>query len=157
MSLVANQFALWLNTRGIKPGDMGEINGSNFTSGISKIMDELDTSESCRDQIPFFVNAERRFWNLIFKNMMPVWSRSARWTGPSQQLTPTAYISTTFSDPIPFIKRSTLLDESIKELDNKLTTKRRVLKRINPKFSDSEIDQLIEEIEAEQVPSVPVS
>jgi len=150
LSLVANQFALWLNTKGIKPGAIGEVNGSNFSTGISKIMDEMDTSEDRTEQIPYFVNAESEFWNLMLKHMLPFWSRSSKYSGVNATFSVAAEVVTVFSEQVPLMRRGQLIDDTIKEIDNGFITKRDGLKRLNPHMTDKQIDEKELELSAEK-------
>src|SRR5690606_24336109 len=54
LSLIANELALWLQSKDITPGAFGEINGTNFSSGIAKIIDNMDTSENRKEQVTIF-------------------------------------------------------------------------------------------------------
>lgn len=146
LNLVANQFALWLNTLGIKPGEVGEINGSNFSSGIAKMLDEMDTSEDRKDQIPFFSDAEADLWNLILHYMHPAWQNKIEMKG---QFSKSASVETVYSEQVPLIRRGAVVAEQATELKEKLTTKKRALQRINPQLGDEQIDELIEEINEE--------
>ena len=150
LQLVANQFALWLNTKGIKPGAVGEVNGQNFVSGISKIMDEMDTSEDRNEQIPYFVDAEKEFWDLVLKRMFPMWQRRNIYQGIRGDFSMGAAVSTNFAEQVPLVRRGAVLDDVIKELNQGLTTLRRGLKRLNPQMTESELNQLEADIRAEK-------
>lgn len=147
LNLVANQFAMWLNTLGIKPGEVGDINGTNFSSGISKMLDEMDTSEDRKDQIPFFTTAEAQLWDLILHYLHPIWSEKI---GQPGTFSPGASVATIFAEQVPLIRRGAVVSEQKVEVDAGFTTKRSAIKRINPHLDDSEIDQLIADIEAEK-------
>ncbi len=155
LNLVANQFALWLNTIGIKAGDMGSISAQNFSSGISKVMDEMDTSEDRNEQIPYFQKGEQEFWDLVFKDMLPFWQKRPEYTGIQGVFTPTARVVTLFSEQLPLIRRSQVLDETIKELDAGLTTREAALKRLNPTMSQKQIDELTASIDEEKAANAP--
>lgn len=151
LNLVANQFALWLNSKGIKPGAVGEINGSNFASGVAKILDEMDTSEDRNEQIPYFVNAERQYWDLLLKKMLPFWQKTPNYKGIRGELfSATSYIKTTFSEQTPMIRRGQVIDDCKKEVDAGFTTRRRALKKLNPQMTEKEIEELEAEIELEK-------
>jgi len=143
LSLVANQFALWLNTKGIKPGDVGEVNGANFSSGISKIMDEMDTSENRSEQVPYFVDGEAEFWDLVLKKMLPRWQQSPKYNGVSGTFSSKATVTTHFSEQVPLVRRGQLIDDSIKELNAGLITKRMAIKSLNPQMTEQKIDELM--------------
>jgi hypothetical protein len=152
LSLVANQFALWLNTKGIKPGEVGEINASNFQSGVAKMLDEMDTSEDRNEQVPYFANAEKELWSLVLEACDPVW----RAMGLNRQPSPaTGTVSTTFPEQVPLVRRGAVIDEVSKEMEKGLTTRRRALKRLNPELTEAELDDLEKDIDEEKEANTP--
>lgn len=155
LNLIASQLAFWLNSRGIRPGAVGDVNGSNFSSGISKMIDEMDTAEDRKEQIPYFKEAEEKLWRLVFSFMHPVWSANGLLENRAV-FTPTAKVTTTFPDQVPLTKRKDVIEEAVTELNNGLTTKERALKKINPELTDDEIQDLMAEIEAEKSAATPV-
>ena len=55
-------FVLWVETKGVTVGAVGNINGANLASGIAKILDEMDVSELRRVQMEEFEQDEAAFW-----------------------------------------------------------------------------------------------
>jgi hypothetical protein len=142
LNLIASQLAFWLNSRGIRPGAIGDINGTNFSSGISKMIDEADTAEDRKEQVPYFKYAEQELWDLVLHKMHPVWSQS----GMIENRTffrPTTTVEVTFPEQLSMQKRSELVKEVIEEMKAGLTDRKRAIKRINPDMSEEEIDQLL--------------
>lgn len=153
LNLVANQFALWLNTRGIKPGAVGEVNGSNFASGIAKILDEMDTSELRNAQLPYFQAAEHEVWDLVTNTMTPAWQAqgmqlSGKWKAAAR-------VTTNFAEQLPLVRRGAVIDEVEKEMRLGLTTRKRAAKRLNPQMNDAEIDALLAEVDEETTANTP--
>lgn len=147
LNLVANQFALWLNTLGIKPGEIGEVNGSNFASGIAKMLDELDTSEDRKEQIPYFSAAEEELWDLILNYMHPAWENQIEFKG---KFSPGAYVTVNFAEQVPLIRRGAVVSEQKTEVDSGFTTRKIAIQRINPHLSDTQVDELISSVDSEQ-------
>ncbi len=147
LSLVANEFALWLNTKGIKPGAVGEVNGQNFVSGISKILDEMDTSENRNEQIPYFEDGEAQFWDLTLKKMLPYWMKYEGYKGIRENFSQEISVVTKFSEQIPLVRRGQLVSESKAELDAGFTTRRRSLRKLNPTMTETELDALEAELD----------
>ncbi len=154
LQLIANQFALWLNTKGLKAGAVGDVNGSNFASGIAKIIDEMDTSDDRNEQVPYFTDAEAKFWELLTTKLLPVWQKSRAYRGINISWSPKARVETNFSEQVPLVRRSAVIDEVAKEIKEGLTTKERGIKRLNPLMSDQDVANLEAEIAASssQVP-----
>lgn len=153
LQLIANQFGLWLNCKGLKPGAIGEISASNFSSGVAKMLDEMDSSEDRKEQVPFFADGEADMWDLILNYLHPYWvSQGLRMT---ERFTNGAEVVTNFAEQIPLVRRGAVVDEQLKELGGGLTTLSRALRRINPEMSETEIETLAEEIRAEKTENAP--
>jgi hypothetical protein len=151
LSLIANQFAMWLNTKGIKPGAIGEISASNFSSGISKILDEMDTSENRVEQVPFYEDAEKDLWDLILKSLHPIWSKQPGFGGPKGlEFSPDARVMCHFSEQVPLVRRGAVVADAKAEVDAGFSTNKRALRRINPSYTESEIIELQGDIAAER-------
>ena len=150
LNLISSQLAFWLNAKGIRPGSVGDIHGSNFSSGISKMIDEADSVDDRKEQVPFFVDAEEALWSLVIEHLHPVWVNSG--LENRTLFTPGSYVTVTF--PEQGMRDSTaIIDETLKELSAGLTTKTRALKKINPEMTEQETEQLALEIKQEQTPS----
>ncbi len=150
LNLIASQLAFWLNSRGIRPGAIGDINGTNFSSGISKMIDEADTAEDRKEQVPYFKYAEEELWDLVLHKMHPVWS-SLGLIENRTFFAATSYVTVQFPEQLSMQKRSELVKEAIEELRSGLTTKRIVLKRLNPDMSEEEIEELLLELGSSEV------
>jgi hypothetical protein len=147
INLVANQFALWLNTLGIKPGEMGDINGSNFSSGVAKMLDEMDTSEDRKQQIPYFAQAETELWDLILNHMHKVWEPEI---SLKSSFSASASVEVVFAEQVPLVRRGAVVKEQNEEYKSGLTTRKRAIQTINPQMPTKEIDKLISDIDLEK-------
>lgn len=156
LQLVQTQMSMWFQSRNIKPGSIGQLTTENASSGIAKAIDEMDTSEDRSAQIPYFMNAEKEFWNLIMKQMHPFWIKDKNF--PKKTLfTPGASVEIIFPEQRPLVDMGALVDEVIKELTNGLTTRERAIKKLNPDMDDKEIDTLIAEIEDDRTVNIDES
>lgn len=149
LSLVKAQMAMWMQSRGIKPGSMGELSAEDMASGISKVIDQVDTSEVRQKQVPVFKNAESQLWDLIMHHMHPIWSQYPGYEQPSQ-FTPGAKVVTTFAEQTPLVDPSKLIEDQIKLIDSKLQSREGALKVLNPDMSDDQIEALMDDIEEER-------
>lgn len=151
LNLIQSELAFWLNTKGIRPGSLGKIGGADtdFASGISKLIDEMDTTEARNRQVETYVDVEKDFWDLLLNHMHPVWARAglienkAIWT-------PTSKVITNFSEQIPLLNRGDLIRDLKEEVSAGFSTRKSAIKRLNPKKSDEEIDMLLKEIDLER-------
>lgn len=149
LSLIQAQLSFWLQTRGIRPGSIGTLQADQSASGISKIVDEMDTSEDRKKQVNWFAQAETELWDLILKYMHPVWVRN----GLVEQryiFTPTAEVEVTFPEQLPLADRGSLVTSSKDEVAAGFTTRRRAIERLNPGMDEEQIDKLMDEIALER-------
>jgi hypothetical protein len=153
LSLIASQLAFWLNSRGIRPGAIGEITASNFSSGISKMIDEMDTVDDRKSQVPHFKQAEESLWDLVLHKIHPVWAASGMLENRTP-FAPSSFVTVTFPDQIPLSRRGELVKEAADEINAGLTTRRRAIQRINPELSEEEVSDLIAEIDQGNVVEV---
>ena len=65
MMFVINVFTFWLETKGIKVGSVGNMDGASFASGISKIIDEMDTTDLRKTQVQAMKRDEKDFWHKL--------------------------------------------------------------------------------------------
>lgn len=149
LTMIQAQLAFWLQSRGIRPGAVGQLTADNFASGISKMVDEMDTSEERQKQVGFYRDAEEELWDFVVGHGHPVW----RDTGAVENLTqwsPAVEIVTDFSEQLPLLRRGDIVDELTREIEAGLTSKRRARQKLNPKMNEEELDLLEDEIQEEK-------
>jgi len=145
LSAVKSQLATWLNSKNIKPGAVGELTADNAASGVSKMIDEMDTTDDKRKQIPYFKTSEQELWDLIINHMHPVWSSYPEYQN-KVQFSPGVEVVVTFQEPEPFIDENTIVDAEIKKLDKGLASQKSALMRLYPDMSESDIEEFQLEI-----------
>lgn len=148
MSLVQTELALWLNTRGIRPGSVGKLEADQFASGISKLIDEMDTVEIRQKLVEVFTEIESDLWDMVMHKLHPVWVQHGLFEQKAL-FSAGAKVETVFSKQLPMTSRGQIVTDQKNEVDAGFTTRRRAIKTLNPSMSDDEIDDLMEEIEAE--------
>jgi hypothetical protein len=148
VSLVQTELSLFLQSRNIRPGAVGQLGAENFQNGISKMIDEMDTSADRKKQVPYFQELEQQLWVRTIKNLHPIWSQKDGYKY-IEQFSDQAEVEIIFPEQRPDVSFSALLDDEIKMLEKKLTTRKRSLKKLNPDMEDAEIDLLITEIDNE--------
>jgi hypothetical protein len=154
MEFIKAQLILWLNSKNIRPGSVGDLSAESMSSGISKIVDEMDTFEDRQKQVQFFQKAEEDMWELISKNLHPYWRKSGL-IDTTLDFSPNVEIQIEFAEQLPLADRSKLIDDAIKELDKQLTTKKKAIQMINPDMSMSEVEEFLGEIEEENSVILP--
>jgi hypothetical protein len=150
MNHVKNQLAMWLESRDIKPGTVGKLDGENFSSGISKIISEMETIENRKMQEEIFRDVERKFWKrlAVMHNELAKVGRIG-----NRQM---------FSDPenldvlVEYQEDKILESRADKvlrlkiEKDAGFTSLRKAISELNPNLESDEISDLIKEIDEEK-------
>jgi hypothetical protein len=145
LGLIGNQLAFWLNSRNIRPGTIGALTTESYTSGVSKIIDEMDTSEDRAAQIPYFVDAEGSLLDLIMYSAHPYWVGNPSFP-VKVAFTPGLRLQTTFPEQRAALDQSKLIDDQIKLLTAGLETRRGALKTLNPELSETQLDEKVLEL-----------
>lgn len=149
LNLIQAELAFWLNTKGIRPGAIGQLTTENFSSGISKMIDEMDTTEARNRQVEIYTDVEGEFWDLLLNRMHPVWVKRGMIENRSIW-TPTSKVVTNFAEQIPLLRRGDMIRDLKEEVASGFTTRKAAIKKLNPKKNDEEIDMLLKEIDAER-------
>lgn len=111
MTFILNTFALWLETKGIKVGSIGDTQGAMSASGISKIIDEADTTELRKKAISHLKKEEEKLWQLI-KKMHNHWVVTGEITG-MVQFSESFEVAVVFDEPKPMVDR----DKFVRTID----------------------------------------
>lgn len=149
LNLIKTQLAFWMQTRNIKPGAIGDLTLENASSGIAKMVDEMDTSEDRQKQVPFFMTAEKELAELLMYHMHPVWTKDADYKLMKSEFTQGLTVTANFAEQRAMIDSTKVLTDEVTKLTNKLTTRKRALKTLNPDMDDEAIETLLEEIDEE--------
>lgn len=149
LNLIQAEISMWLQTKSIKPGAVGKLTPENYASGISKIIDEMDTSEARQKQVSVYKDVESELWFKITNFMHPLW-RSRNLIDTRLDFSSDAKIQTNFAPQLPLLNRGDLVDDLKKEVDAGFTTRFRAIKKLNPRMTDDEIEQLMSEIDEER-------
>lgn len=146
---IVSQLQMWLQSRNIRPGAIGSMTAETAANGISKIIDEMDTSEDRQKQIPYFKTGEQELWDLTFNYMHPEFQKDPafemRTVAPSKGIT----VNVEFAEQRPMIDSSKVIDDGIKKLNARLASRTQILKEIHPDASPEEIEEMLEEIDEE--------
>ena len=152
LSLIQAQLAFWLQSRGIRPGSVGELTSDNFSSGVSKMIDEMDSSEERQKQVKFYQDGESKLWDMVFNRMHPYWVATGQIENRAI-FTPTAHVVTSFHDQLPLTRRGEVVKDLESEVQAGFTSVRRAIKKLNPEMTEESIDELIIEMDVEK--SIP--
>lgn len=157
INYVMTIFSFWLETRGIKVGNIGQITGSNFASGISKIIDEMDTTELVMKSMEQFKKDEDYgFWpmmkainnNWVATNQLTTKERPMLWGDDFE-------VSVAFDEPEPVMSREQLVTVTKLEEDSGYLDHESAMKRLHPDLTPEQIDDMMAKIDLGRVITVP--
>lgn len=149
LTLITTQLSMYLSTEGLKAGSVGQVEASSAASGISKIIDESDSTEARKEQMKLFRVVEPEFWSK-FAKVQQYWATKGK-VENKQTLDPT------------FVKDFTIKFAEIKPLESekekyekmkvarelKLITKKQALKELYPNLPEDQLEERLMELEEE--------
>lgn len=149
LNLIQSELAMWLGSRGIRSSTIGNLQPEGFASGISKVIDEMDTFEARQKQVTTYARVEESLWDLILNYLHPVWVRMG--VIDNRRL-PTAgvKVKTTFAVQLPMQSRGQIVRDLKDEVAAGFTTRQRAIQTLNPDYTDGDVAELMGEIEQER-------
>ena len=145
---IQEKIGLWLSSKGLQTqAAAGNVTAQNYASGIAKLIDEADAISLYKEQIIFFRHIEEAVWTMIM-DIHSYWAdigaidESRRFSDGFDPIIQFQIAEPTYSEDI-------LVDILIKELETGLITRKGAIKRLNPEFTDREIDAYLREIRSE--------
>lgn len=140
-SFIKDTFILWLETKGVRVGSIGSMDGGNAASGISKIIDEMDVYEIKKRQIQYFKKEEFEFWEKAVA-LNNYWVKSKE---IDADLVPEdTKVITEFDEPRPEVTRETEVRTIKMEVDAGFLDRKTAIKKLYPDLTE---DQVIERLE----------
>lgn len=153
IQLTVTQLAMWLESKGIKPGSMGSVTKDSLASGVSKIIDEMDTAELRQKQVTVYSRAESEFWDLVLNKMHPVWVEENK-VENRHIFSPTASVDVSFIEQRPIISRKEVVETAQMEVSNGFLSTMSAMKRLNPDWSDDRIEEEMQLMDEENTVTV---
>lgn len=148
LKLIETELSMWLGTKGIRASSVGSASPDNFASGISKIIDEMDTYEARQKQVALYKKAESELWDLVLNYMHPYWVSSNMIQLPL--VSPNAYVNTEFAVQLPIQSRGNTVRDLKDEYMAGFISRKRVVAKLNQEMTEEEIDELLLEIDEER-------
>jgi hypothetical protein len=157
MQLIISQLSMWLNSKNIRPGSVSDISAENMVSGISKLVDEMDTSDERKKQVESYKAAEEKFWLDVMHKVHPVWVQNGEIANEGRFLfSQNAKVEVSFPEQLPLMSRASLVDSITKELQAGLISRVTAISKLNPDWSDMRIEEEIASIDGGAVVVEPV-
>lgn len=145
LTFFKNILAMWLDSKGIDAGSIMQLDSQDLASGLSKAMDELDTTEARKKSIKYLQKEEKELFVLLAK-LNNYWIKvpEARELGLSmvdvKKMEDSIEIE--FKEPTVKLDYTTEIKNSVEMLNNGLSYKEKEIKRLHPYATDEEINQI---------------
>jgi len=149
LKLIEFELGMYLTTEGMKTGSVGQMEGSSSASGISKIIDESDATETRKAQTELFRWVESKFWKK-FTQMQAIWAKNN--VVEKKEVFAADFsesFSVKFAEIKPIESEKDKYDKMKVARDLKLITKRQALKELYPSLPTEQLDKRLEELEEE--------
>lgn len=147
LMLIQSTLSLWLESRNIKAGALGEISAANAASGIAKIIDESDATQDRQAQCGKFAVAEKQLWSLLTE-MHAYWAASGQ-VEERKLFSDKAEVVTQFPDQMPIQSEAGRIREASDMLTAGLLTKRQAIKKIYPHLDEKTLDAWVAALKEE--------
>lgn len=150
LQLIEFELSSYLSSIGIRTEVGGSLNVGD-ASGVSKAIDEGDTSAERKVQSEFFRGIETKLWDLL-TTVHEQWVKEGRIEGGEVRMFNDDWLKgfrIQFAEMKPLKSHKQLLDEIKLARDIKLLSKKQALRMLHPDFTDEQIDKIIEELKEE--------
>lgn len=152
IKLIQTQLALWLDSKDLKAQGVGAVEASNLASGISKMIDEADTTQAIKGQIEVYREAESSLW-LKIGVMHNVWVEQGFLSGTDidKRVSDKLKVNTIFEEPAVIVDEKSRIETIKLKEESGYTSYKAAIREANPELDEEELDALIEEIEQDQL------
>jgi hypothetical protein len=145
LSFITTTFTLWLETKGVRTGSTGQTSGSNLSSGIAKIIDEMDVWELKKKSQAWFKQDEEELWNVKLPKIHNYWIKSGM---ISPAMVPPIQpeeldVDVVFEEPKPMISRVEEISNIRSELELGTMTMKQAIKQLHPNLEHYEIEEVM--------------
>jgi peroxiredoxin family protein len=146
MDFVTNIFILWLETKGVRTGSMGNVQGGNVASGISKIIDEMDAYEIKKKSMSWFKLDEEELWNEKLPAIHNYWIKTGMLNSKEapKLITEKVEITIEFEAPKPMLSRTEELNNIKTELEMEIISKEMAIKLLHPDYTEDMVSEIME-------------
>lgn len=146
IEFVMTIFTLWLETKGVRVGSMGQVSGTNASSGIAKVIDEMDVYEIIKKNQEWFEKDESELWNQKLPKIHNYWIKSGM-VNPSKVpgLMPEEEldIDVEFEDPQPMKSRMEEITEIKAEIELGTMTLQQAIIRLHPEYEEEMVKETL--------------
>ena len=149
MNNVVNQLSLWLESKNIKPGTVGKLSAENFSSGVSKLISEMDTLEDRKMQEVVFQDVEQDFWYRL-ATIHNILAKAGRIENRKLFSDPEKFrVSIRYTEEKIIESRGDKVTRLKTEVDSRFTSREMAIKDLNPYMHEDEVKKLMAAIQKE--------
>lgn len=141
VSFVINMFVLWLETKGVRVGSIGNIDAGNAASGISKIIDEMDVNAIKEKSQEWFERDEEELFNKVLPKITRYWAEMGVSDIVIMPENPGVEIE--FPDIEPLVSRAEVIANLKEELNMGVITLDVAIRKLYPKLEQEAIDEIV--------------
>lgn len=145
LTFFKNILAFWLDSKGIDAGSIMQLDSQTIASGLSKAMDELDTTEARKESIAFLMDEEKQLYILLAK-MNNYWMTVKEAKGLKLKKVNVEVVEDTmeieFKEPMAKLDYTTEIQNSVTMIREGLSYREKEVKRLSPYMSEDEINQV---------------
>lgn len=147
VDFVVNAFVMWLETKGIRVGSVGTVDGSNAASGLSKIIDEMDVHKLVCNSMDWFARDEKELWNKKMPKIHEYWVKNGMLSSELEDVPGIVVgdpkITVEFDKPKPMISRVEQIANCKAEKELGTMTQEQIIKELHPDYSPEYIEELL--------------
>jgi hypothetical protein len=146
IQLIVTELSMWLNSRNIRPGSVSDVSAENMVSGISKLVDEMDTSDDRKKQAEEYSAAEEHWWNGIMHSVHPYWV-SQRAIRETRTFSTNARVEVSFPEQLPTMRRGQIVADLKTEVEAGFLSRESAMRKLNPEWTQKALDEEMARIE----------
>lgn len=152
VSFIMNSFVLWLETKGIRVGSIGEMNSGNLASGISKIVDEMDVHKLVIKSMDWFEKDERALFNKKLPKIHKYWIESGIVDASKvPAIVDEPQIEIVFERPEPMVSRTDEIANVKGELEIDTILFEDAVRKLHPEYDEDKVKAVVEAKAAKHV------
>lgn len=148
LSFFKNVLAMWLDSKGIDAGSIMQLDSQEIASGLSKAMDELDTTEARKKSIKKLAKEEKELFILLAK-LNNYWmtlpeARDLALVSVNVEVVEDS-MEVEFKEPTPNLDYTTEINNSVTMLREGLSYREKEIRRLHPYATEDEINLMFYE------------
>lgn len=146
IQLIITELSMWLNSRNIRPGSISDVSAENMISGISKLVDEMDTSDDRQKQAEIYSAAEEHWWLGIMHRVHPYWVDTGA-IAETRKFSPNAKVEVAFAEQLPALRRGQVVVDLDKEVQAGFISRETAMRKLNPEWDEDRFQEELQLIE----------